>query len=94
MSFFIGGLVYIARIPALHAGENGAVPLSSTLIFRFLNSVGSECNPYKVEVVGSSPTGTTREVLLLLDFRQQRKVVWRLRISNFGAVADVVIAAD
>ena len=28
-------------------------------IFRFLNSVGSECNPYKVEVVGSSPTGTT-----------------------------------
>ena len=25
----------------------------------FLNSVGSECNPYKVEVVGSSPTGTT-----------------------------------
>ena len=25
----------------------------------FLNSVGLECNPYKVEVVGSNPTGTT-----------------------------------
>ena len=25
----------------------------------FFNSVGSECNPYKVEVVGSNPTGTT-----------------------------------
>ena len=25
----------------------------------FLNSVGLECYPYKVEVVGSSPTGTT-----------------------------------
>ena len=28
-------------------------------IFWFLNSVGLECNPYKVEVVGSNPTGTT-----------------------------------
>ena len=25
----------------------------------FLNSDGLECNPYKVEVVGSNPTGTT-----------------------------------
>lgn len=31
VSFFIGGLVYIDRIPALHAGESGAVPLSSTV---------------------------------------------------------------
>ena len=30
------------------------------LKFWFLNSVGSECNPYKVEVVGSNPTGTTQ----------------------------------
>lgn len=26
----------------------------------FLNSVGSECHPYKVEVVGSTPTGSTK----------------------------------
>ena len=30
--FFYGGLVYIDRIPALLAGESGAVPLSSTKI--------------------------------------------------------------
>lgn len=30
--FFYGGLVYIDRIPALQAGESGAVPLSSTKI--------------------------------------------------------------
>lgn len=30
-----------------------------SVIFWFLNSVGLECNPYKVEVVGSNPTGTT-----------------------------------
>ena len=28
-------------------------------IFWFLNSVGVECIPYKDEVVGSNPTGTT-----------------------------------
>ena len=28
-------------------------------LLRSYNSAGLECNPYKVEVVGSNPTGTT-----------------------------------
>ena len=44
---------------------------------------------------GSNPSPSAREVLLLLDFRPQRKVDWRLHnLQFFGAVADVVIAAD
>lgn len=38
-------------------------PYLANLLVLFIwsyNSVGSECNPYKVEVVGSSPTGTTQ----------------------------------
>ena len=38
----------------------GPIPIRSTKNFLFsVNSVGSECHPYKLEVVGSNPTPRT-----------------------------------
>ena len=52
--------------------------LAEWSIAAVLKTVGRDERP-----VGSNPTASAREVLLLLDFRPQRKVDWRLRISNF-----------
>ena len=55
--FFYGVIAQLARASALHA--EGRRFDSDWLHKRFLKSVGLECHPYKVKVVGSNPTGTT-----------------------------------
>ena len=49
----------IEKLPSIQVKFPAKTLKVSLLYIWFLNSVGLECNPYKVEVVGSNPTGTT-----------------------------------
>ena len=53
-----GGMVDTVRLERIPERGVGSSPTMSTICI--FNSVGSECHPYKVEVVGSNPTRCTK----------------------------------